>query len=73
MEFVKDVFRHCKTILAFGAGRDLLEMAGLGPAMDEAPGILLAKTGNADGIAPAFIDAVAAHLHLSRDSNPPLI
>jgi catalase len=33
MEFVKDQFRHCKTILALGAGRELLEAAGIGPAM----------------------------------------
>ncbi|MEX2260190.1 MAG: catalase [Woeseia sp.] len=72
MEFVKNVFRHCKAILALGAGRDLLEMAGL-DAMDEAPGILLAKTADAAGVASTFIDAVAAHRHLSRDTDPPLI
>lgn len=39
IEFVKDQFRHCKSILALGAGRELLEMAGIGSAMDEDPGI----------------------------------
>jgi catalase len=73
MEFVKDQFRHCKTILALGAGRKLLETAGIGPAMDEYPGILLAEGADAAEIAPAFITAIAAHRHLSRDSDPPLI
>jgi len=65
MEFVKDQFRHCKAILALGAGRELLEMAGI--ALDGVPGLLLAEGADADAIAPAFIDAIAAHRHTSRD------
>lgn len=30
VEFIKDMFSHGKTILALGAGRELLEMAGIG-------------------------------------------
>lgn len=71
MAFVKDQFMHCKTILALGAGRELLEMAGIGSAMDKDPGILLAKGADAARIASAFIDAIAAHRHLARDSDPP--
>lgn len=71
MEFVKDQFRHGKTILALGAGRELLEMAGIGSAMDDAPGILLAERPDAAATASAFIDAVAAHRHFSRESDPP--
>ncbi|MEX2469483.1 MAG: catalase [Pseudohongiellaceae bacterium] len=75
MEFVKDLFRHCKTILALGAGRELLESAGVGsaidPAMNKDPGILLAEEADAAGIVSAFIDAIAAHRHLARDSDPP--
>ena len=71
MEFIKDQFRHCKTILALGAGRELLEMAGIGAVMDEDEGILLADGADAAKIASAFIDAIAAHRHLSRDSDPP--
>jgi catalase len=73
MEFVKDTFRHCKTILAVGAGRGLLEMAGIGAARDADPGILLAEADDAADIASAFIDRIAAHRHTSRDSDPPLI
>ena len=71
MEFIKDQFRHCKTILALGAGRELLEMAGIGAVMDEDEGILLADGADAAEIGSAFIDAIAAHRHLSRDSDPP--
>ena len=73
MEFIKDQFRHCKTILALGAGRKLLEMAGIGPAMDEDPGILLAKGADAGKAATSFIEAIAAHRHHSRESDPPAL
>jgi catalase len=71
MEFVKDQFRHSKTILALGAGQKLLEMAGIG--LDDVPGILLAEDADADAIAEAFIDAVAAHRHPSRETDRPLV
>ncbi|MGJ7456522.1 catalase [Halomonas sp. RA08-2] len=72
MEFVIDQFRHCKTILALGAGRELLEMAGIGSLMDDDEGILLGNAVDAADIAPAFIEAVAAHRYLARDSDPPI-
>ncbi|MCG5499903.1 catalase [Ectothiorhodospira lacustris] len=70
MEFIKNTFRHCKTILALGAGRDLLELAGVGPVMDDDEGILLADGADAAGVASAFIDAMASHRHFSRESDP---
>ena len=73
MDFIKDQFRHCKTILALGAGSKLLETAGIGPAMEDDPGILLADSAKAAKIATAFIDAIAAHRHFARDRDPPLI
>ena len=69
--FIKDQFRHCKTILALGVGRELLEMAGIGSAMQQDPGILLAESTDAADIAAEFINAIAAHRHFSRDSDPP--
>jgi catalase len=41
--------------------------------MDKDEGILLADGANAARIASPFIEAIAAHRHLSRDSDPPLI
>ncbi len=71
--FVQDQVRHGKTILALGAGRELLEKAGVGSAMKDDPGILLAEGADAAEIAPVFIDAVAAHRHPSRETDPPLM
>ena len=70
MDFIKDQFRHCKTILAFGAARQLLEQAGIELGGEDDPGILLAEADNAAEIAPAFIAAVAAHRHPGRASDP---
>ena len=73
MEYVKDQFRHCKTILALGAGRKLLEMAGILAAAGKDPGLILAEPDKAAGAAPQFIKAIAAHRHPSRDSDPPKV
>lgn len=72
-DFVKDIFRHCKAILAFGAGAELLDMAGLGVSIKEAPGILISESSDASGAVSRFIDAVAAHRHLSRDRDPLMV
>ena len=73
LEFIKDAFRHCKTILALGAGQALLEFAGIGAAMDDDAGILLAESADAAGIAMPFVEAIALHRHFARDSDPPLV
>jgi catalase len=72
LEFVKDQFRHCKTILALGAGSKLLDAAGIpaaakGKAADAG---VLRHSGAADP-APAFIAAVAKHRHFERQADPP--
>ena len=72
MEYVKDQFRHCKTILAFGAGCSLLEKAGISTEEND-PGILLVDVDDAENAAPKFIAAIAAHRHASRDRDPPKI
>jgi catalase len=73
MEYVKDQFRHCKTILALGASSQLLEKAGITAARGKDAGILVSERDAAGKIAPAFIAAIAAHRHTSRDSDPPRI
>ena len=73
MEYVKDQFRHCKTILALGASSKLLETAGIPRTGGKDAGILLSERDHAGKIAPAFIAAMAAHRHASRDSDPPRI
>jgi catalase len=74
VEFVKDQFRHCKTILALGAGEQLLAAANIPAerAKDGGdPGLL--RMANAGDAAPKFIAAVARHRHFVRQTDPPLV
>jgi catalase len=78
MEFIKDQFRHCKTILAFGASRQLLAKAGLPVSMDKShaqggSGLVFADAGEAAAAAAEFIAGVARHRHFGREMDPPLI
>jgi len=66
LSFIKDMYWHCKAILALGDGRELLDMACIGPDLDENDGILLANSADTGEITPVFIAAIAAHRHPSR-------
>ncbi len=76
MEFVKDQYRHGKTMMMIGAAKRLLDKAGIAqqlPDGSQDPGLIVVggKPG-ADDI-DAFIEAVARHRHPERDMDPPLI
>ncbi|HYP85500.1 catalase [Variovorax sp.] len=76
MEFIKDQYRHCKTILAIGAGQALLAQAEVPMTLPDGgadPGLLLADAAQAAAAADAFIAAIARHRHFERDSDPPRI
>ena len=73
MEFLKDAFRHCKTILALGASDALLDQAGVLEHTGKDPGMLWCESDAVDGAIPAFIAAIAAHRHPARDTDTPLI
>jgi catalase len=72
LDFLKDQYRHCKTILALGTSSILLTKAGITssvPSGAKDPGILLLGT---EGLnAKAFIAAIAKHRHPIRDMDPP--
>ena len=74
LEFLKDQYRHCKTILALGASSMLLEKVGIGPELPTGtadPGLLM---GSSDAFDPQlFIAAVGKHRHAARDTDPPAI
>jgi catalase len=75
LEFLKDQYRHCKTILALGAASSLLDKAGISPQLPtgaEDPGLIVAASSEALD-AQIFIAAVARHRHPARDSDPPLV
>ncbi|WP_394756888.1 catalase [Rhodoferax sp.] len=73
MEYVKDQFRHCKTILALGASHQLLAMAGIVPSAGGDPGLIVVPSAQVVDAASAFIAGIAAHRHPSRDSDPPKV
>ncbi len=73
MEYVKDQFRHCKTILALGNSRELLDAAGITPFINNDPGILLTDPKNAAEAAKLFVAALQKHKHVERDMDPPVI
>lgn len=78
MEFIKDQFRHCKTILALGASQALLLAAGLPASMDKAlaqgdTGLLVAAAGDIDRAMDDYIAALGKHRHFGREMDPPLL
>jgi len=78
LEFVKDQFRHCKTILAFGASQALLLKAGLPVSMDKSlaqggTGLILADAADAQTAIGSFIAAMGKHRHFGREMDPPML
>ena len=76
MEFLKDQYRHCKTILVLGASTALIDKVGIQallPSGEEDPGLLFSDVRGIKKAISGFIAAVALHKHGARDSDPPLI
>ncbi len=75
-EFMRDTYRHTKTILVLGAGAQLLTRCDV-PAMlltDEPdPGIIIGASGKPEAAITQFIAALGRHRHPERDTDPPLI
>jgi catalase len=78
VEFIKDQFRHCKTILALGASQVLLVKAGLPVSMDKSmtqggTGLIIADAADVDSAVETFIAAMARHRHFGREMDPPIL
>ena len=74
-EFIKDQYRHCKTIMALGDGVDVLLKAGIPTALPNGnvdPGIL-AGDENGEAAAARFAEALAKHRHFDRETDPPRV
>jgi len=74
MEFITNQYRHGKTILALGAGKALLDKAGVSarlPSGKPDSGVLVGK-GTPLMIA-AYIEAVGRHRHPARETDPPAV
>jgi catalase len=76
IEFVKDQYRHCKPILALGAGAQLLTVAKVPVRLlndKPDPGILLFGASAITKAIAAFTAAVGKHRHFERQTDPPLV
>jgi catalase len=76
VEFIKDSYRHCKPLLAIGAGGTLLDSAGAAASLmsgEPDPGVLSFEEGQAGEALRAFIAAIAKHRHFTREVDPPLV
>jgi catalase len=76
LEFLKDQYRHCKPILAIGAGASVLKAAALPSALPSGepdPGILSFPAGRATEAVEAFERAIARHRHFERALDPPRV
>ena len=74
MDFVTDQYRHAKPIMVMGASSALLDRAGVpvelpGGGVD--PGIV-ADDGSGTAV-QAFCEALAAHRHPERETEPPMV
>jgi catalase len=70
VDFVKDQYRHGKSILVLGQSGQLLEASGVAALIAEGepdPGVLLSDEEDADAAAIAFIEALGKHRHPERD------
>ncbi len=71
LESVRDVYRHCKPIFAFGSGADMLARAGIpGDASDSG---LIVATSEPTGQIDRFIEALGAPRDFSRETDPPRV
>jgi catalase len=76
MEFVKDQYRHCKPILAFGASSAMLEAAGAFRALPNGTpdsGLLYFESDSIDDAMEAFTAALIRHRHWEREADPPTV
>ncbi len=76
VEFIKEQYRHCKPILALGIGKDLIQSAGVKlmlPSGELDPGVLTFQDEGLGDILPQFIEAIAAHRHFERETDPPRV
>jgi catalase len=71
VEFVKDQYRHCKAILALGAGRAVLEKATI-PLDGDDPALILGPGGK-PAATKQFVAALAQHRNWDRAMDPPAV
>jgi len=75
LEFLKDQYRHCKTLLVVGDAA-LLASAGIPMTLPDGapdPGLLHTAPSEVETAAASFLASLARHKHFGRESDPPLV
>ncbi|MDO8038312.1 catalase [Janthinobacterium sp. SUN137] len=76
LDFLRLQYRHCKPMLAVGAGKDLLDKAGVPVTLPDGkpdPAIIVAPSGDVVKAVAAFKKALAAHRAFARETDPPRV
>ncbi|WP_285817168.1 catalase [Janthinobacterium kumbetense] len=76
LDFLRLQYRHCKPMLAVGAGKDLLDKAGMPVTLPDGkpdPAIIVAPSGDVAKAVAAFKKALAAHRAFARETDPPRV
>jgi len=76
MEFLKDQYRHGKTILALGTSQALLADAAIPPTLPDGaadPGLILVDGADIDAALIEFMAAVGGPRHSARETDPPRV
>ncbi|HEY9279964.1 MAG TPA: catalase [Eoetvoesiella sp.] len=71
-EFIRDQFRHCKTMLCVGSGALLLEAAGIPTEALNSAGVIHSDQ-YSQGAIKEFISLLSLHRHFARESDPPTV
>jgi catalase len=71
LEFIKDQYRHCKTLLVLAEGTQLLDACGI--AADKPDAGVVVAAGDAKDAADRFVAAMAKHRHFARETDPPRV
>jgi catalase len=71
LEFIRDQFRHCKTMMVVGESATLLHAAGVAAPAEAEPAVpgVLTEPGE-NGVA-RFLAALSRHRHFEREIDPP--
>jgi catalase len=76
LEFLRDQYRHCKPIFAWGTGEGLLKLANLPSSLPDGSddlGLIIAPTADNAGSFDAFVAALSGHRAFARETDPPMV
>jgi catalase len=72
LEFLRDQYRHCKTLMLLGDAQGLLDKAGI-PSGDDAGIVSAGGDAPIDDSLAGFVNALSKHRHYERETDPPLV